>query len=78
MSRKLNTTREVIAALGGIDEVAKLTKTTYSNAANWNSWTPFFPTKTYPVMMDALIARGHTAPDALWKITPRRRVHARA
>ena len=68
MVRKLKTTTEVIEALGGIQATADIAKTTYSNAANWNSWLDYFPPKFHPAMTRELARRGYTADDSLWRV----------
>lgn len=65
---KLRSTRDVIAALGGIRAVATLTKRRYGAAANWNQFTRF-PANTYRVMQLALQERGLNAPAHLWGMT---------
>lgn len=63
---ELRTTRAVVNALGGVEQVAILTRRKY-NAA-WN-WTVFdhFPPDTYRAMKIALKQAGHTAPPSLWR-----------
>ncbi len=70
----LETTRDVIVALGGIKAVATLTGRRYSAAANWNQFSKF-PANTFHVMQLALQERGLAAPIALWgmKLGQRRR-----
>ena len=62
---ELNTTKEVMQALGGTHAVKDLTGRSYSAAHNW--WTkPKFPANTYKTMTDALAEKGLSAPDQLW------------
>lgn len=61
----LATADEVIAALGGRGEVAKLVGVTPTAVSNWNKQGRF-ASNTYALMIDALNARGRTASPALW------------
>jgi hypothetical protein len=63
---KLNTTKAVIDALGGVKQVAKLTSADYNAAWNWTV-SKTFPADTHDVMTKALAANGHTAPSSLWR-----------
>jgi hypothetical protein len=69
----LQTTQEVIEALGGVSAVAKLTGRTYNAAHNWRSFTTF-PANTYVTMTVALAAQGKTAPASLWGMVEPERV----
>jgi hypothetical protein len=68
MARKLNTTAEVMDALGGNAAVADLTNSTYKAAANWRAFETF-PARHFVVMTKALEDRGLTAPVSLWGMT---------
>jgi hypothetical protein len=74
--QELPTAKEVFRALGGIDAVAKLTRSNYDTVCYWSA-TGKFPSKMYCVMKDELDALGLTAPRSLWKMVtkakPRRR-----
>lgn len=62
---ELTTPKEVIAALGGLSEVARIAQTT--NKAVWNWQERGFPAETFLVMSDALERAGHKAPPTLWR-----------
>jgi hypothetical protein len=68
MPSELSTTDDVIDALGGIPAVMELTGSTYKAVFNWKGFSSF-PSKTYLVMTDALVALGKTAPASLWGMT---------
>ena len=63
--KALETTKEVIDALGGTSAVAKITGRTYNAAHNWRSFEKF-PANTFVVMSRALRAKGLSAPAELW------------
>lgn len=65
--RDLETTAEVIEALGGINTVAKLTGSAYKAAANWKAFEAF-PSRTYLVMTQELERKGKRAPVSLWRM----------
>lgn len=62
---QLNTTLEVIVALGGNQPVADLTGSTNKAVSNWRGFDTF-PSNTYVAMIAALRAVGKTAPASLW------------
>ena len=62
---RLETTKEVIDAIGGTSAAAKLTGRSYNAAHNWRKFSTF-PANTYLTMTAALDERGHTAPPSLW------------
>lgn len=64
----LNTTAEVMEALGGTAAVAELTGRQVSAASNWLKF-PTFPSNTYVAMKAALTLKGKTAPDSLWSMS---------
>jgi hypothetical protein len=64
-TKPLETTTEVIEALGGTSAVAELTGSTYAAAFNWRGFERF-PAKTFIVMSDALAAKGKSASPSLW------------
>ena len=70
MADELQTTEEVISALGGVAAVGELTGRKYSAAFNWKSFGSF-PANTYLVMQRALRERGKTAPASLWGMVER-------
>lgn len=63
--KRLTTAGEVMEALGGVSEVARLTRRTYKAAFQWR-YLPTFPANTYIVMTEALGQRGLSAPPSLW------------
>lgn len=63
--QNLETTSDVIAALGGTKAVAELTGRQYRAAFNWHNFRKF-PANTYLVMQTALRERGLSAPSSLW------------
>jgi hypothetical protein len=62
---ELCTTSEVIDALGGNRPVADLTRSNPKAVWNWRGF-PKFPSNTYLTMIEALAAKGKTAPASLW------------
>lgn len=71
--RDLETTAEVMEALGGINAVAEITGSEYKAAANWKGFKAF-PSRTYLVMNRELERRGLRAPVSLWKMVESERV----
>ncbi len=65
MDRELTTTVEVMDALGGIPETAKLTGAEYGTAWMWKP-AGTFPPRYYLVMIEELKRRGFHAPASLW------------
>ena len=65
MKKECKTAGEVIHALGGLSEVARLTRRKYSAASNWVTFNRF-PANTYRVMEGALRDIGKSAPASLW------------
>src|ERR1700735_1234356 len=61
----LETTEEVIEALGGNRPVAQITSSKPGAVSNWRGFKSF-PPKTYVAMTDALHAIGKDAPASLW------------
>ena len=62
---EIETTAEVIEALGGNRSVAELTSSTNKAVSNWRGFKTF-PSNTYLALIEALHARGKTAPASLW------------
>lgn len=62
---ELNTTAEVIVALGGNGPVADLTSSTPKAVSNWRGFETF-PSNTYVAITEALREQGKTAPPSLW------------
>ena len=63
----LETTSQVIDALGGNGPVAELTASKPNAVSNWRGFETF-PPNTYVVMTKALAAIGKTAPTKLWRM----------
>lgn len=61
----LETTEEVIKALGGNGPVAEITSSKPNAVSNWRGFKTF-PANTYVSMTSALEAIGKTAPASLW------------
>lgn len=62
---ELSTTSDVMDALGGNQAVAELTESKPTAVSNWRGFKTF-PSKTYVVLTEALLAKGKTAPASLW------------
>jgi hypothetical protein len=71
MTKQLSTVEEVISELGGFDAVKDLTHRTSSSAVPVWKFRQKFPPNTFAVMMEALEAKGATAPETLWGMTQR-------
>lgn len=67
MQYQIQTIDEVIAVLGGIAAVARLTNRSQPNVHNWR-YAGRFSARVYKVMIDALEQRGLTASPALWGV----------
>lgn len=73
---ELSTTSEVMDALGGNVAVAEITGSKPKAVWNWRK-SETFPSKTYVAMSEALLAKGKSAPAALWGMkTPSDAEHA--
>lgn len=72
---ELNSTSEVMDALGGNPGVAELTGSKPKAVWNWRNFEKF-PSNTYAVMIVALQERGKTAPASLWGMKSSDRVTA--
>lgn len=66
-TQALLSVEEVISALGGKAVVADLIGLSPNAVWNWCDRN-YFPSNTYVVMTEALSAKGHTAPAALWSM----------
>ena len=64
----LQTTRDVVTALGGNGAVAKLMGCQYNTASSWNV-KGHFPPNTFALMQRELRHIGKAAPESLWKMT---------
>jgi hypothetical protein len=62
---RLNTAIKIIAVLGGTAEVARISQRTMAEVSRWKRWNRF-PPQTYLCLTQALEAKGHVAPPALW------------
>lgn len=65
MEDVLHTTSEVMDALGGNLAVAEITGRNAKAVWNWRGFDTF-PSNTYVAMTEALLAKGKSAPAALW------------
>lgn len=63
--KELATVKDVVAALGGRGEVARLVEVAPTAISNWAK-SGRFACNTYAVLIDALHAEGMTASPALW------------
>lgn len=61
----LETTEQVIEALGGNGPVAELTSSRPNAVSNWRGFKTF-PSNTFVALTEALHSRGKTAPASLW------------
>ena len=61
----LETTSQVMDALGGNGPVTVLTASKPTAVSNWRGF-PTFPSNTYVAMIGALHAIGKTAPPSIW------------
>jgi hypothetical protein len=66
----LDSADQVFEALGGPAGVAELTGSKSPRVSNWKA-SGSFPPAMYGLMIDALNARGKTAPRALWRMKQR-------
>jgi hypothetical protein len=62
----LDTVDAVIAALGGVEAVQRLTKRQADSAVPMWKHREKFPPYTYKILQSALLERHLTAPDHLW------------
>jgi len=69
--KTLETTAEIVEALGGIAKVAELTGRSYNAAANWVT-APTFPADTFVLLKAELRKLGFIAPPSLWRMIPER------
>lgn len=65
MDQPLQTTTDVLDALGGSAAVAEMMGLANNAVSNWKK-RETFPPKTHLVLMRELKARGLNAPDSLW------------
>lgn len=64
-ARELQTAGEVIDALGGTAETARLAGRKSQHVSNWRA-AGRLPAKTFLIIKKELAARGLTAPASLW------------
>jgi hypothetical protein len=75
-SKRLNTTAEVMTALGGLGPVIALTGADYKTVWPWRK-AARFPSRYFLVMQFALHRKGFAAPPELWSmVTPAHRRQA--
>lgn len=67
VSEVLETTDQVVKAVGGPAKAAEITGRKYSAAWNWTK-RDFFPANTYLSLRAALREKGKTAPASLWRM----------
>lgn len=67
MDKFLETTGEVIEAVGGPAKAAEITGRKYTAAWNWTK-AETFPSNTYLSLQAALREKGMTAPASLWRM----------
>jgi hypothetical protein len=63
---RLYTADEVVRALGGLEEVCRITGANIKQAWHWHGRAGMFPATFYVAMTRALRARGYQAPARLW------------
>ena len=71
--KQLRSTKAVIEALGGPEQVCKLTGANKKQAWNWHGRAGIFPAAYYVVMIRALQERNYEAPATLWSMKGIRR-----
>jgi hypothetical protein len=77
--RKLQTFDDVVRVLGGPGKVGALCEGQDSAAVcNWRRRRGRFPTKYYPIMIEALAEQRATAPDHLWGFVEKKKNSAHA
>jgi hypothetical protein len=64
--KKLNNSRDVVAALGGVDAVASLTGRHYKSVSRWQAAKEAFPPTLYVAMQSALVEIGFRGDPAMW------------
>lgn len=68
MTKVLETTAQVISAVGGPAKAAEITGRKYSAAWNWTK-ADYFPANTYLSLNAAIGEKGFTAPASLWRMS---------
>ena len=69
IDRRLDTLEDVVRELGGVVQVARITRRTPRAVCNWRR-KGTFPSALYFVMVDELLDRGFYAPRSLWGFEP--------
>lgn len=64
--KRLRTAEQVVKALGGLDEVMKLTRANFKQAWHWTGRADAFPAVFHECMTKALQRKGYNAPARLW------------
>lgn len=70
MTTLLQSTEDVVLALGGTGEVARMMGVRPQVVTNWRAMEKF-PAHTYLALKDALDKKGRDAPDELWRMKSR-------
>jgi hypothetical protein len=70
MAYVIATYDEVVAVLGGVTRVARLTGRSTAAVCNWRREYGTFPTKLYVLMTHELESRGFAADPMLWGFEP--------
>jgi hypothetical protein len=69
IEHRLDTLEDVVRELGGVVQVARITRRTPPSVRNWRR-KGAFPSALYFVMIDELLDRGFYAPRSLWSFEP--------
>ena len=69
VERRLDTLEDVVRELGGVVQVARITRRKPRAVCNWRR-KGTFPSALYFVMVDELLDRGFYAPHLLWSFEP--------
>jgi len=69
VERRLDTLEDVVRELGGVVQVARITRRKPRAVRNWRR-KGTFPSALYFVMVDKLLDRGFYAPRSLWGFEP--------
>lgn len=67
---RLESARDVVTALGGIEVVGELVGSRPKSVSDWQSRIGSFPPRTYVVMNAALAEQGLSAHPKLWRMIP--------
>ena len=69
VDRRLDTLEDVVRELGGVVQVARITRRTPPSVCKWRR-KGMFPSALYFLMIDELLDRGFYAPRSLWGFEP--------